>query len=216
VAVTASMAFGLGRWVVGLLGWRCSQGTEQSLRMPSATAGNKHGFKARLLDYPLAICRSHDDLKFIAKIVLNFKNPSSTVHIDNKKMYIFHSSDEFLDFATRSCIFYIYEGSQIYESQEKFSLNIFQNLTRNVNVKKIFKLFKLLNLRQIFSFLICAPLAESIKYKEFYTQLYRTKQFKLLTNSPAGIEKLNNNNTQKILEIVDTIKFCGLWTLKWA
>jgi len=37
-----------------------------------------------------------------------------------------------------------------------------------------------------------------------------------LTNSPAGIEKLNNNNTQKILEIVDTIKFCGLWTLKWA
>jgi len=54
--------------------------------MPSATGGNKHGFKARLLDYPLAICRSHDDLKFIAKIVLNFKNPSSTVHIDNKEM----------------------------------------------------------------------------------------------------------------------------------
>jgi len=62
--------------------------------MPSATGGNKHGFKARLLDYPLAICKSHDDLKFIAKIVLNFKKPFLTVQIDNKEIDTFHSSGE--------------------------------------------------------------------------------------------------------------------------
>jgi len=56
----------------------------------------------------------------------------------------------------------------------------------------------------------------SIRYKEFYTQLYTTKLFKLLINSPADIEKLKNNNTQKIFENVDITNFWGLWALEWA